>query len=195
MKEDNNKNNKYVRYGVLIFLWLLLIGGLSYAYFTMNINNDDKTSTKVTTGRLDINFTEGEYINNESMWPINDEDVFSSGDKSNFSVGWSNNNTVEKVYYNIYLDNIIISDNFKSDYIKWILLRDNDPQNVIGTGSFVNASNDSLIQLNTYPIRLFENEIHDYSLYLWISDSGQNNQNSLLEGSLSARVRIDAVTQ
>ena len=132
------------------------------------------------------------------MWPINDEDIFTSGDISEFSVTRSANNTTDNVYYNIYLDDIIVSSNYKSSYIKWKLYDVENPTELstpISQGNFLNIGNDTSLQLNNSKISLPKNVTHYYTLYLWISNSTSANQLELLEGSIEGKIKIVAVTE
>ncbi len=195
---NDSKKKSYFRFGVLIFLWLLLIGSLSYAYFSVVFDNDDKTSTEVVTGLLSVDFTTGEYINNNDMWPINDSEIFSNSDKSVFSVKRSSTNTTDNVYYNIYLDDIVITDNYKSEYIKWKLYDSASPNSssvAISEGNFENIGSNTSIQLNRERISLPKNVTHNYTLYIWISNSTTDNQTQLLEGSIEGKVKVIAVTE
>ena len=44
MKAKKDSKMKYFRFGILVFLWLLLIGALSYAYFSVLFDNSEKTT-------------------------------------------------------------------------------------------------------------------------------------------------------
>ena len=198
MKEKNNSNKKYVYFGIIIFLWLLLIGALSFAYFSVVFDNDEKTGAEVVTGLLSVDFVTGQYIDNSSMWPINDSDVIAQGDKSVFSVSRSETNTVENVYYNISLGDLDISENYKSADIKWKLYDTATPtaeSTPISSGSFLGLGNDTSIQLNQTMIELDENVTDTYSLFIWISNSESENQLGLLDGHIEGKIVITAVTQ
>ena len=109
------------------------------------------------------------------MWPINDEDVFTDGEKSLFSVTRSANNTVDNVYYNITLEDITITDNYsESSDIKWKLYNTSNPTSSdtpISSGTFSGITTSSTIQLNSQRISLPKNVTHNYSLFIWISNS------------------------
>jgi hypothetical protein len=197
MKEKNSSSKKYVYFGIIVFLWLMLIGTLSFAYFSIVFDNDDKTGADIITGKLSVDFVTGEYINNSSMWPINDSDVLSGGDKSVFSVTRSSDNTVDNVYYIISLGDIVITENYKSADIKWSLYDTASPTSEtapISSGSFADLNTDS-IQLTQTKISLPKNVTHTYSLFIWISNSEENNQTQLLNGQISGTINITAVTE
>lgn len=198
MKEENNSKKKYVLFGIVIFLWLLLIGALSYAYFSVLFDNDEKTNAEVVSGLLSVDFTTGQYINNTSMWPINADSVLTEGEKSTFTVARSASNTVDNVYYNIYLEDIAITNNYKSADIKWRLYDVTSPTTnttPISQGTFENIGSSTSLQLNSARISLPKNVTHEYSLFIWINNSTTNNQISLLNGSLEGKIKVIAVTE
>lgn len=198
MKENNDSKKKYVLFGTIIFLWLLLIGALSYAYFSVVFDNNEKTTADVVTGLLSVDFETGEYINNSSMWPIDETDVISNGDRSAFSVKRSTTNTVDNVYYNISLEDIVITNNYKSADIKWKLYNTSTPTSSsvpISSGTFENLGSNTSVQLNQQRISLPNNVTHNYSLYIWINNSTTDNQLDLLNGSIEGKIKITAVTE
>lgn len=195
--EINNKPNKF-HIAIFISLWLLLIGGLSYAYFSVAFNNDEKTTTQVVSGQLAIDFETDEYIDNDSMWPIDDDNIFTNGDKSTFSIKRSQTNTVNNVYYDIWLDEIVISDNYKSADIKWKLFDEAEPtasSTPVSWGSFANIGNRTSLQLTSQKISLPEGVTHNYSLYIWINNSNVNNYEELQGGSIEGKIKVEAVTE
>ena len=196
MKEE--KKGNYFKFGVFIFLWLLLIGALSYAYFSVLFDNTDKTTADVVSGLLAVDFETGEYINNTSLWPISDNDVLTDGEKSVFSVKRSSTNTVDNVYYNISLSDIVLTNNYKSEYIKWRLYDTSEPTSStvpISYGTFENIGSSTSLQFNSARISLPNNVTHNYSLYIWISNNENENQTQLLNGSLEGKITITAVTE
>lgn len=198
MERKETKRSSYLKFGLIVFLWLLVIFGLSYAYFAVVFDNDDETTVTAETGKLAVDFITGEYIDNDSMWPTNDEDIFSGNDVSEFTVARSSDNTVSNVYYNIYLEDINITSNYKSAYVKWKLYNVENPTSSstpIGEGTFQNIGNNTSLQLNQNRITLPDNVTHHYTLYIWISNDANNLQNDLLNGSLEAKVAIIAVTE
>ena len=195
--EDNKTKKNYFSMGLLVFLWLLLVGGLSFAFFSIVFHDDDKTSTEVVSGLLSVQFTTDEYIDNIDMLPINDDEIFENNDVSVFSIQRASNNTTDDVYYNIYLEDIEITDNYKSQYIKWRLYNETNPGSSsipISEGNFSGIGNNTTMQLNNQKISLPKNVTHNYTLYVWISNYPVN-QSELLEGSLSAKIKIDAITE
>ena len=199
MKSDANQNENWVKNFILIFLWLLLVSGLSYAYFSIVFEkNKENTKAIVNAGKLDINFETSEYISNNNAWLVNDTDIFTSADKVIFTVSRNENSTVDKIFYNIYIDDLVISDNLKNADVKWRLYRELNPtesSSYIAEGNFELIGNETTIQLNQAKIFLPENEIHEYTLYMWFSNDNDENQLNLLNGAISCRIKILAVSE
>lgn len=196
--KHKSKNN-LVFNAILIFLWLFLVGGLSYAYFSVNFEkNKENTKANVIAGKLDVDFETSEYINNNNLWLVNDEEIFTKSDKTVFTVKRSEQATVEDIYYNIYIDELNISDNLKHSDVKWRLYNIANPTaetDVIAEGNFENIEDITNIQLNQARIYLPEEEIHTYTLYMWFSNDENENQLELLNGTLSCKIKLLAITE
>ena len=93
-----------------------------------------------------------------------------------------------------------MTENFKSSYVKWALYRANntlvtqgDFSNVTLNGTGSGTHNASDITLASESITSVEGT-KSYKLYIWLSNDPDNNQISLLNGSLSAKVGFRATT-
>ena len=115
---DNSKKN--ILYSVIIVLCVLLIGiALSYAFFTKKINaNGEKSNAKVITGNLDVLLTTSKYINNTMVDLIDDADMFTKADKTTFNVKKAETSTVDNLSYDIYLVDINMDEELKSEDLK-----------------------------------------------------------------------------
>ena len=199
MKKKTKKRNHLVLNAFLIFLWLFLIGGLSYAYFSISFEkNKENTKAKVIAGKLDVDFETSEYISNKNTWLINDEEIFTKSDKTVFTVTRSEQSTVKDIYYNVYIDELNITDNLKHADVKWRLYDVENPTSetiYVAEGNFDNIGNITNIQLNQARIYLPEEETHTYTLYMWFSNDKNENQLELLNGNLSCRIKLLAITE
>lgn len=196
----NTNKNKYdiLKIGVIILLIFVGTIGLTYGYFVKTVKTDGKrTKTKIVTGMLDVDFATSEYINNQNTKLVNDAAVLLDGEKSSFSVSRSTKSTVDSLYYDVYMSDIQISSSLKSPYFKWRLYDSETPSvetQPIATGTFKNIGNKTEIKMNQARIYLPEGETQHYSLYIWLSNDEENIQNELLNGTFSAKIRIEAIT-
>lgn len=199
MGMKTKKRNNLVINAILIFIWLFLISSLSYAYFSMNFEkNKENTKANVIAGKLDVVFETSEYISNSDVWLVNDADIFTDADKSVFTVKRSESSTVEDVYYNIYIDELEITENLKDEDVKWRLYNVENPTSEtlsIAEGNFNNIGNITNIQLNQARIYLPKNTTHTYTLYMWFSNDENVNQLELLNGNLNCRIKLLAITE
>ena len=196
---EKNTDRKYIIISIIFVLFLLLVGiSATYAFFTRRVESSgEKTKSEVLTGVLDIDFITNKYIHNTNTKLINDEDIFEKADKSMFTIQRSVESTVDNVFYNLYLDILILPEEFKSKYVKWALYDTDNPDNTfvpISKGTFENIGNIKKIQLNQTSIDLQKNDKHNYTLYMWLSYSDTENQNYLLEKELEVKISAEAVT-
>lgn len=205
---ENNVDNskKRVILGSLIIVVSIVIIGLSlsYAYYvnTIRETNADNQGASLTSGNLSMDFTTSQNINATSASLINDADILSeeNNNYTAFSISFAEDNTVSEATYNIYLTDISMTENFKSSYVKWALYRANntlvtqgDFSNVTLNGTGSGTHNASDITLASESITSVEGT-KSYKLYIWLSNDPDNNQISLLNGSLSAKVGFRATT-
>lgn len=209
---ENNVDNskKRVILGSLIIVVSIVIIGLSlsYAYYvnTIRETNADNQGASLTSGNLSMDFTTSQNIKATSASLINDADILSeeNNNYTAFSISFAEDNTVSEATYNIYLTDISMTENFKSSYVKWALYRANNTANntLVTQGDFSNVTldgtgsgthNASDITLASESITSVEGT-KSYKLYIWLSNDPDNNQISLLNGSLSAKVGFRATT-
>lgn len=205
---ENNVDNskKRVILGSLIIVVSIVIIGLSlsYAYYvnTIRETNADNQGASLTSGNLSMDFTTSQNIKATSASLINDADILSeeNNNYTAFSISFADDNTVSEATYNIYLTDISMTENFKSSYVKWALYRANntlvtqgDFSNVTLNGTGSGTHNASDITLASESITSVEGT-KSYKLYIWLSNDPDNNQISLLNGSLSAKVGFRATT-
>ena len=205
---ENNVDNskKRVILGSLIIVVSIVIIGLSlsYAYYvnTIRETNADNQGASLTSGNLSMDFTTSQNIKATSASLINDADILSeeNNNYTAFSISFAEDNTESEATYNIYLTDISMTENFKSSYVKWALYRANntlvtqgDFSNVTLNGTGSGTHNASDITLASESITSVEGT-KSYKLYIWLSNDPDNNQISLLNGSLSAKVGFRATT-
>lgn len=194
---NNVRGNKILVWSiVLVVLLIIMAVSITYAYFSRNMTQTgDDTETKITAGKLDVDFITTAYISNKDAKLINDNEAHSLADRSSFSVTRSADNTVEKVYYTLKLTEIDITDNLKSEYVKWRLY-DTDVISAatepLSFGDFTTIT-DNALDLYPTKISLAKEVTHNFVLLVWLSNDENKNQTELLKGSLNAKVEVTAV--
>lgn len=172
--------------GLLVVLTIAaLIVGLTYAYFTANIRgNEEASTTNLKARQLVIDFETSEYIQNTSAELIAASDISSKADFSKFSV--SNNSTGGTASYTLRLENIEISDNFKSADFKWRLEKNGS---IISTGNFSNIGNKTSIDIGTADI--LAGSTDSYVFRIWLEETAVD-QSQLYNGSFSGKIALEA---
>lgn len=188
---------KFIIYAIFLIVILIIFAiSLTYAYFSRNVTkNGDDPQTDFSTGVLDVDFLTSQYISNSDAVLIYDDEAYELGDKSTFSVTRSNLNTVEQVYYTVSLVDIDITDNLKSEYLKWRLYDTTEitaTTEALSEGDFLDIE-DNKIELHNTKIALAKNVTHNFTLLIWLSNDDAVNQNNLLEGTIKAKIEVTAV--
>lgn len=201
---DEKRKTSNLIFSIVFVCFLLLIGiSATYAFFSRRVeSNGEETKANVITGVLDIDFETSEYIQNSKTHLVNDEEIFTEADKTVFTVKRAETSTVDNVNYNLYLDILSISKNFKSEYLKWSLYDTESPTSEstpIASGDFKELGDSTRIQLTPKEVDLPKTDTHNYTLYIWLSYSDTELQNELLSNELttskiSAKVTTWAVT-
>lgn len=180
-----------VRLCIFALSLFVLSFSVSYSFFTTvpQINNPENATTLVTTDYLDFDFGTTEYINNENLVLLKRENVATDADKTVFNVARKAGSNYD-IKYNIYLTELNISDNLKSEDFKWDLLQNGVS---IYSGSFLAAESNEMFTLTADPLVINNDASKSYELRVWLEES-EFDQASLLNGSFSAKVAIDVFT-
>ena len=162
---------------------------VSYAYMIAKvIGNEDANNTKVSTGTLEVSFTTSSYIKENDMQLIDAADVAKSAVHTDFSISHTENSNVA-TKYNLYLTELTISDNFKSKYFKWELLKNGT---TLYSGNFINATTGEDYLLTATPQTLEVSKTDSYILRVWLENDETVNQLDLTNGSFSGKVKLIA---
>lgn len=192
--KDNTKKRLLLA-SLIIVMSIVIIGiSLSYAYFINTVEevNPENQGASLTSGELTMNFTTDRLINATSAGLINDADVVTEGDYTQFSVSLPSDADASSATYSLYLTELTITNNLKSTDVKWALYNGAGTSEIT-RGDFSNATSGTNMSLQNN-ISINRGETDSYRLYIWLSNDPDNNQTSLLEGSLSAKVGFRAVT-
>ena len=192
--KDNTKK-RLILASLIIVVSVVIIGiSLSYAYYLNTVEevNPGNQGTSITSGELAMNFTTDRLINASSAGLINDANVVTEGDYTQFSVSLPENADASTATYSLYLTELTITDNLKSTYVKWALY-DSTGTSEITSGNFASATTGTNLPLQSN-ITINRGETDSYRLYIWLSNDENVNQIDLLNGSLSAKVGFRATT-
>lgn len=200
--ESKSKAKKVICTAVLILSVFMLGISLSYAFFNNFVKKTDGENNPavVKSGELDITFNTSQYINNNSAELVEEADLQDDANyASKFTVDKSSKSTAKNIKYDIYLKDIKISDNLKdSPYLKWKLLNVKTGESIKGNFTDIVKDKCSSGSGTCYKKYLKSNitltAATDYILYIYLEYSATENQNSILEGTLSTKVAIDSYT-
>lgn len=184
-KKESKLNYKFL---IMIAVIVPIILSVSYAYFLARVSGDNTIIDGNATNKFDIDLitTDNGYINASDMLPISETASADKAAKGIFSVKTGSNDY--KINYSLSLTDIIISDNLKSsDDLKWELWS-SDTNTKISSGTFKNASSTLLLKNN---IIINKNQTNNYELRIYVLETN-TNQLELLDGTLSAKVTMDA---
>lgn len=211
-KSISNKRNLLAAF--ILTMALVIIGiSASYAYFINYVKevNPENQGVIVRSGDLTLNFRteDDKYINATAAKLINDADVAnaSNNDYTSFSVTLPGDAKVSKASYDLFLTDIKMTSNFKSEYLKWALY---NGETEIESGNFngvtLSSTADSEGYYTASNITLKSaidiskgsgdtSTTTSYKLYIWLSNDTNVQQNSLLNGKLSAKVGFRGISK
>ena len=206
MENKDNAKKRIILGSLIIVVSIIIIGvSISYAYYlntVEEVNPDSQIVDFGSSGELVMNLTTEQLIEANAAYLINDADVLSSDDYTAFRITLPEDAVSASANYNLYLTDIKMTNNFKSEYVKWALYSSTNEQ--LATGTF----NDAILSetangdgtYNAENITVLSNlninrgDTVSYKLYIWLSNDPDNKQNDLLEGTLSTKVGFRAVT-
>lgn len=184
-KKESKLNYKFL---IMIAVIVPIILSVSYAYFLARVSGDNTIIDGNATNKFDIDLitTDNGYINASDMLPISETASADKAAKGIFSVKTGSNDY--KINYSLSLTDITLSDNLKSsNNLKWELWS-SDTNTKISSGTFKNASSTLLLKNN---IIINKNQTNNYELRIYVLETN-TNQLGLLDGTLSAKVTMDA---
>ena len=174
MEEKIHKRKKIIKI-VSLVISIVLVIGISYAYFITEEETGEQTTT---VGNLDLTFTESTVLRLTNAIPLRDEDVENSASEIPFLI--TNTGTVN-IYTSINLDSVTMSDALKIYDFKWALY---EGDNKVTTGDFSSGAS-SYNLANNLLIR--PSETNRYMVRIWVSSSSLD-QSTLSASTFSATV-------
>lgn len=190
----NNLKKHIVIYVTIVLLLVIGTFTITYSYFLALPKADDTiTPSNVETGKLVLDFVTNTYINADKLPLINDSDKDTEAPYTEFIVSHNEESNVS-ASYDLYITELEISENFKSEYFKWELVRvSQGTEEIINSGNFLNATTGNDFKLNSNTITLSVDDIHLYKLRIWLSNDENKNQLELTNGSFKGKVKVTAV--
>ena len=168
---------KVILIAIVILLVLSVAVGISYAYWALNLNQDSKNV--VSTKCLNISFTEGDAINLQKTYPMEDEE----GKKLTPYTFTLKNECNDKANYQINLETLTGS-TLDIDYLKVKL---NNTTSILGSNTAVtktlsDATDSRMLETGT----LNAKETKSYTLNIWLSNDAPNEtMNKSFEGKIT----------
>lgn len=178
----------------VIFLLVITISitiglsfGVSYSWYAYN--NAESTITGSTKKNAPtVTFMGTEYIRTSQTMPILDEDRYNYASKNSFTVTLDEKLVDYETAIEISLKDIAMENELKIENYKYELLQDgglvaNGNFRDLGSATVLTILPMSLLTPKSYP------ETYTYELYIWLSDTGEN-QNELMNKGFSARIEV-----
>ncbi len=202
----NKKREKYVsKVMILVVSLIVLAFSGTYAYFTVNFSGDTTTTTaKSGIFKVESSLEKASAIKNSMMVLIEESEKNNKADKLEFTITSKSESTVNGKY-DVYMKDIQLSKNMYSKYLRWELVKENQ---IVGSGDFANATrkdteqnNETMntitsiedIKLNENAIALLKNTTDHLIFRIWLENDPNVNQISLVNGTFSGRLYIEAV--
>lgn len=189
VKKKKNKMNANKVIIAVLTCSLVMLFGLSYAWYHISLEN--KKDITLTSGTLRLVFKEadGYVINLENTEPLSDE---AGLETNSYRFSLENTGTVSSEY-TFYLDDVSLDDGqtrIDDQYIKYTLFRIDDSYTVERLDSHEKFTTDSgVVSRSIGSGTIYKREKYNYVLKIWITDTAPN---SLMNTSFKAKLRIEA---
>ena len=205
--------------GALIIAISVIVIGLSgsYAYYVNEIHNTNSQNQGVTVkgageGVFDITFNTTNSINVTDAKLMNKTQVKSSASNATaFSVKIAETSKLKSATYSLKITDIKMNDKYKNttlSWIKWVLVKvSGTSETEVKEGDFTNltfnntAGADGMftstkdITITANDVTISNSTTDSYKLYVWLDNDANTNQTSLLGGSMTMKVGIDAISK
>ena len=179
------RNRKIVYIGLMVIALVLVVTGVSYAYFTAMATSNEQIAE---SGILQLTYVTGKDITLDNVIPMEEENA----GIHQFSI--ENTGTMEATYY-LYLTDIILQkeeNDTQSNNLKWKLYSANETyvtSSEIATGDFSEGNNP--IELET-SITIQPQEKQYYVLKIWLQETGQPQN---WDQGLNFSAKVEATTE
>ena len=151
----------------LVLVLLLLVVGVTYAFFTY----ENGTRSEIVTGQIYLNYTEENKITLTNAWPETKASAMQRTDNVFEFIIEGQNTSREDIYYAIkinYADDIAGKNRILAEHIKIYLECDGE---VLVDGLTYQDWNDKKIEIATIPAGTTNMITKNYSLRMWIDEN------------------------
>lgn len=179
---ESSESKKSLFYMIVLILTLVtMIIGATLAYFSL-IASQEEEGTVLYTGKLEINYIDGVYMNNPELMPMQNPgyNTYEGVYRNSFSVASSG--TLEQT---INLELEVSKNEFRTNAIKYAIF--NEKGQRISRG---NVPNEGKVTLAS-DMYLSPTGTAKYTLLVWLDNTGYN-QNSEMGKSIVAKININS---
>ena len=179
---ENSQEKKKMFYMIVLILTLItMIIGATLAYFSL-VASQKEEGTVLYTGTLEINYIDGVYIQNPTLYPLKNVNYNTYKDvyRNNFTV--KSSGTLDQ---NIQIDLNITKNEFAGDALKYIVYNEKGYEM---TSGYVPQSGKVTIANNMY---LASNDMAKYTLIIWL-DNTNYNQNFEMGNTITGSITVYA---
>ncbi len=172
---------------------------VSHSYLTTIISGTGNNNKLTTKSDFNISFNTTDNISMTDSPLILDTKRKNYDNITKFDIELSDT-TISSAKFSIYLNELTLTNNYLSKYVKWELvpISNGVEQTAIASGNFANCNTCSGGKLVLKSdLTISKGSTLSYGVRIWLSEDSSantltNNQNSLMNGSLSAKVGIEA---
>lgn len=163
---------------LIILLSLLVVTAGTYAWFTWS--STENTSVTMSIGKAsDVLFKTGNDISTNNLSPVFN---YTDGEKTSFSI-INRDTTGTSLKYTINLNITTISDELKSNSLKYKLLQGS---NVVNEGNFSTVTNNSTITMYSNKLSVGTT---NFTFYLYI-DGNEENDLDMMNKSITGTITV-----
>ena len=177
---ENSESKKNIFYMIVLVLTLItMIIGATLAYFKL-LDSQKEEGTILYTGKLEINYIDGVYMDNPKLMPIKNPgyNTYEGVYRNNFSVASSG--TLEQT---ITIELEVTQNEFKSDAIKYAIYNEKG-QKI--TSGYVPTEGKVTLASDMYLEAIGKAK---YTLLIWLDNTGYN-QNDQMGKSIVGKINI-----
>lgn len=202
----NTQPKKYIiMCSVLVVSLIVITMSITYAYFLSSIGRDF-TESSIETGTFEIktSLSNMNALNVSNMNILNEDEIDDNAQKLDFTVqSLSKNSNNKPGKFNVYLKNVLISDDLIDSDFKWDLIKEGE---IIATGNFADivtegvlSSSDSVNSTKTYSTYYLKKDIdfEDYeennlTIRVYLLNDAVKDQSKFIEKSFECNVAVEA---
>lgn len=177
---ESSESKKRMFYMIVLLLTLItIIIGATLVYFSL-VASQKEEGTVLYTGKLEINYIDGVYIQNPELYPIKNPgyNTYNYVYRNNFSVASSG--TLEQV---IAVELQVSNNEFRENAIKYAIY--NEKGQKISTGNVPKTGKVTLAS----DMYLEPTGIAKYTLMIWL-DNTNYNQNFEMGNTITGKINI-----